>query len=194
MCRIRCSYSDVDSGFAECSDLCGSYFTTATPQSDQRSENHSGSAGLKRTLAANDKLAQKTQYGTANDDRTKVFRIVFGQLNAARVLCGARNEPQLTSHAPRYGGSATIHVHTTLYRAVVYNAISSACVFAIGRSTWFTELANRSTHRVQFGSFVVFTQPKRSPYKQALFFVVFMFVAIIFISDLACAKKGFKAA
>jgi hypothetical protein len=52
-----------------------------------------------------------------------------------------------------------------------------------GRSTLFTALARRSAHLVQFGSFVVFTQPKCGPYQQAPFFMVVAFVAITFISD-----------
>jgi hypothetical protein len=36
---------------------------------------------------------------------------------------------------------------------------------------------------VQFGSFVVFKQPKWGPYQQAPFFMVVAFVAITFISD-----------
>ena len=47
----------------------------------------------------------------------------------------------------------------------------------------FTALARRSAHLLQFGSFVVFTQPKRRPYTQAPFFMVVTFVAITLISD-----------
>jgi hypothetical protein len=41
---------------------------------------------------------------------------------------------------------------------------------------------------VQFGSFVVFKQPKWGPYQQAPFFMDVAFVAITFISDPNCAE------
>jgi hypothetical protein len=63
-----------------------------------------------------------------------------------------------------------------------------------GRSTLFTALARRSAHLLQFGSFVVFTQPKRRPYKQAPFFVVVTFVAITLISDRDYTEWFHKAA
>ena|GEM_PF-6718772 len=51
---------------------------------------------------------------------------------------------------------------------------------AVGRSTLFTAFARRSAHLLQFGSLVVFTQPKRSPYRQAPFFMLVTLVAITF--------------
>jgi hypothetical protein len=59
---------------------------------------------------------------------------------------------------------------------------------AVGRSTLFTALARRSAHLLQFGSLVVFIQPKRSPYRQAPFFMLVTFVAITFISELPCSE------
>jgi hypothetical protein len=53
----------------------------------------------------------------------------------------------------------------------------------LGLSTLFTALARRSAHLLQFGLFVVFTQPKRRPYRQAPFFMVVAFVAITLISE-----------
>jgi len=47
---------------------------------------------------------------------------------------------------------------------------------------------------LQFGSLVVFSQPKRSPYRQAPFFMLVMFVAITFISDPNYTEWFHKAA